>query len=570
MAMPPLKRAGAKESALKSELKALRLAQGKLEALDKGCATGARATPEAKAKFVFDLELDRFFAAWSAVCKDMRSYWRRRRDENSRRWLGTRSRALSLWSLFSCLRRYVDRPLQKPARGARVRHKNTTGMGQMCGTFFSCSERGVCKILWDGTTAPSFVGALQLVEICSLPHPFLAGLAFLAWSLAHAHDEDLKIDGLRTALMFNQVMGKSSGKLTMMAVMQEESIKGLKFCFAAWKKAVKSRSLQRFRVRRAREVFRAWLEVLLMEQHDRAAERLEAAEMELRRAGLSLERRHHHAARLEDRMAQAHLRCVGLFCAWVVSSWRMVVLYRHAQEAGREEARKALALSALQLAESMGQVSADFCRPHLQAWAGTVKHSKRLKRAAEGTIQTLVGSSISAVFKAWKLMKLSDYQAVAAALHARSRSCGELRAVAEGLVAVGGEAARRLRASEAALRAADRALHIGAARGDALEAEIRRLRLALKGHVQDAGTQGIQLKEEMEQHCSEHLAALSDHGDKIRAELRASLDMEARLQKVWRAVSEGSELTEELQDHESNQCAGLSHMSEFFNMTQFG
>ncbi|CAJ1346194.1 unnamed protein product [Effrenium voratum] len=446
MAMPPLKRAGANESALKSELKALRLAQGKLEALDKGCATGARATPEAKAKFVFDLELDRFFAAWSAVCKDMRSYWRRRRDENSRRWLGTRSRALSLWSLFSCLRRYVDRPLQKPARGARVRHKNTTGMGQMCGTFFSCSERGVCKILWDGTTAPSFVGALQLVEICSLPHPFLAGLAFLAWSLAHAHDEDLKIDGLRTALMFNQVMGKSSGKLTMMAVMQEESIKGLKFCFAAWKKAVKSRSLQRFRVRRAREVFRAWLEVLLMEQHDRAAERLEAAEMELRRAGLSLERRHHHAARLEDRMAQA-LRCVGLFCAWVVSSWRMVVLYRHAQEAGREEARKALALSALQLAESMGQVSADFCRPHLQAWAGTVKHSKRLKRAAEGTIQTLVGSSISAVFKAWKLMKLSDYQAVAAALHARSRSCGELRAVAEGLVAVGGAARRGPRAA---------------------------------------------------------------------------------------------------------------------------
>ena len=35
----------------------------------------------------------RFFVAWAAVCKDMRAYWRQRRNENSRRWLDSRSKA---------------------------------------------------------------------------------------------------------------------------------------------------------------------------------------------------------------------------------------------------------------------------------------------------------------------------------------------------------------------------------------------------------------------------------------------------------------------------------------------
>ena len=34
----------------------------------------------------------RFFVAWAAVCKDMRAYWRQRRNENSRRYLDSRSK----------------------------------------------------------------------------------------------------------------------------------------------------------------------------------------------------------------------------------------------------------------------------------------------------------------------------------------------------------------------------------------------------------------------------------------------------------------------------------------------
>ena len=258
--------------------------------------------------FIFDLELDRFFAAWCAVCADMRAYWRQRRNENSRKWLGNRSSAVALWSFFSSLRCHVHQPLKRPSRGVRVREKETN----FSGTFYSCSEKGICKIQLDGQQEVCFREAESLWEIVSSPHPFLAGLAFLAWTLSHAEHEDLKIDGLRTALMFNQVMGKSAGKLTMMAVMQEEANKGLKFCFGAWKKAMKSKSLSKFRLNRQREIFRAWLEVLFMDKHDRAIETLESTRLSIARTELLLLKKKEQCNRIKAKFDKMHCLCLDL------------------------------------------------------------------------------------------------------------------------------------------------------------------------------------------------------------------------------------------------------------------
>ena len=227
---------------------------------------------------IFDLELDRVFAAWRVVSNDARSYTRARRDKSSRLWLGTRSCTQFLWNLVLSLRCLKDEPLPaKLLRGIRCRHN----VSQRAGTLLSSSEKGICKVLFDGDSEPAFVATAQLLRISIMPHPFLAGLAFLAWALTHAHTEDLKIDSLRTSLMFNHIMGKSAGKLTMLAVIQEEAAKGLRFCFVAWRRAVKSKSLTKFRLKRQKEVFRAWLEILLMEGHDKALEFLEAAQARL-------------------------------------------------------------------------------------------------------------------------------------------------------------------------------------------------------------------------------------------------------------------------------------------------
>lgn len=256
------------------------------------------------------MELAVCFAAWRAAAAEARAYWRRRRDAAARR-LGRRG-AQALWALCSALRRYVAVEMGaagRPLKGARVRSKRTLREGQ----FFSMSEK-VCKVLLDGDQEVCFVEAKEFLELRALPHPFLAQLAFVAWTLCHAEEEDLKIEGLRTALMFNQVMGRSSGKLTMMAVMQEETQKGLKFCFAAWKKAMKSKSLKKFQVKRLKEAFKAWLEVLLMEHHDRALGMLESTQVQLKRAERNLEQKGLQRQKMKAKLDRMHfLRLVDLF-----------------------------------------------------------------------------------------------------------------------------------------------------------------------------------------------------------------------------------------------------------------
>ena len=154
-------------------------------------------------------------------------------------------------------------------------------------------------------------------------------------------------------------------------------------------------------------------------------------------------------------------------------------------------ARQALAMSALRVAETMGSVTVSYVRPHMQAWAlrlimrkpdffkvphctwpGTsmpsasdcppqVSHAKQtrnLKRAARSTVKALVGNSLSAVFRAWKQMKLSQYQTLVAKLHQRDREYSDLHVLSESFFHCSREGAERLKRMESAMLAADRAL----------------------------------------------------------------------------------------------------------------
>lgn len=154
----------------------------------------------------------------------------------------------------------------------------------------------------------------------------------------------------------------------------------------------------------------------------------------------------------------------------------MSCTYRRAQEEGKRDARTALAMSALQLSDSMTKKTTAFVTPHFQAWvplphlfyqfffaansvvlegllrrevspgrlwrfkfmykvsstkAARVKHAKKVKRAAEGTISAMLGSSLSLVFNAWKLMKMSDFQMVQAQLQRREREFNELQEISQ-------------------------------------------------------------------------------------------------------------------------------------------
>ena len=46
--------------------------------------------------------------------------------------------------------------------------------------------------------------------------------------------------------------------------------------------------------------------------------------------------------------------------------------------------------------------------------ASRVKLARKVQRAAEGTIAAMLGGSLSLVFNAWKMMKMSEFQMVQA------------------------------------------------------------------------------------------------------------------------------------------------------------
>ena len=64
----------------------------------------------------------------------------------------------------------------------------------------------------------------------------------------------------------------------------------------------------------------------------------------------------------------SNLRRLDFFLLLVLQSWRMSCTYRRAQEEGKRDARTALAMSALQLSDSMTKKTTAFVTPHFQAW----------------------------------------------------------------------------------------------------------------------------------------------------------------------------------------------------------
>ena len=53
--------------------------------------------------------------------------------------------------------------------------------------------------------------------------------------------------------------------------------------------------------------------------------------------------------------------------------------------------------------------------------AKRVKLARKVQRAAEGTIAAMLGGSLSLVFNAWKMMKMSDFQMIQAKIPDENR-----------------------------------------------------------------------------------------------------------------------------------------------------
>lgn len=176
----------------------------------------------------------------------------------------------------------------------------------------------------------------------------------------------------------------------------------------------------------------------------------------------------------------------------------------------RTVARRALALSSLKLSDHLAAMDLKGLKPLLSAWASRARQKRRVRRTAAKSL-ALLAPTLPLAFRAWKELKMSGYQAVKAEFLKRDREFQQLLEISQAFFGLSQENVQRLKHMEAALQAADRALQplglvvwrdlgprIGAARGDALELEIKRLREALTGHAEGAGARGAKLQEEVE------------------------------------------------------------------------
>ena len=172
-----------------------------------------------------------------------------------------------------------------------------------------------------------------------------------------------------------------------------------------------------------------------MEKHDRAIETLDSTRSRLSKAGQLRVKRNEQCLRIKVKLEKMHFLRLGFFNRLILQSWQMLCIYRRAQEEGKKSARQKLALSSLQLSEVMSKKTTASIMPHFQAWVARARHAKRLTKAAEGTIATMLGGSLSVVFRAWKMMKMSDYQKVAAQLQSREREFNELSEISRSFFA---------------------------------------------------------------------------------------------------------------------------------------
>eukprot|EP00913_Durusdinium_trenchii_P001305 g1203.t1 len=114
---------------------------------------------------LFDLDIERSFKAWSACARRTRILKRQKREENSRRWMGKKARAQALWNLVAGLYGFVEtyQPLSQPhslPRGARICEP-----GGRFGAFLSCSDKGMCKVLFDGLEEAELLAAAELQTV---------------------------------------------------------------------------------------------------------------------------------------------------------------------------------------------------------------------------------------------------------------------------------------------------------------------------------------------------------------------------------------------------------------------
>eukprot|EP00933_Yihiella_yeosuensis_P014823 TRINITY_DN13122_c1_g3_i2.p1 TRINITY_DN13122_c1_g3~~TRINITY_DN13122_c1_g3_i2.p1 ORF type:complete len:875 (-),score=179.93 TRINITY_DN13122_c1_g3_i2:338-2962(-) len=498
-------------SALHSELHALRVQEGRLDALLDGSASGSKAGrlaepetgPSAQGGWVFGFGIEQYFDAWSATAKEFRIWKRQRRLESAQHHLNKRGPAMALWCFSSRLQVVIEKPLpalSQLKRGQKVRELSSGNVGML----LSSTPQGVCKVSLEGDTEPTLLPAIALSKIEVLPHKFLSYLSFLAWAVAVAREDKLRSARFRAQLLTGRMGGKAHRTLTRLASIGTEPLLAARLCFDSWHSSLKAKETKR--LKHLDKFFQAWHHDLLQAKHSRAVEELQMTTEELQSARRKAVQASQSIDRFKARLQKLDVLETQLWGSWVLSAWSWV-----------RRSRKIVKSERIRCAEVASRVcdAADkrSQRVYFRAWSHAVALVRKANRAAEAFREVLRGASdlVAPIFAEWKALckELS-----------RERELDEVKELTQELYCFAKEAAGRAKKMESALLAADRALQAGASHSDTLEREVLQLSERLR-HQQAALQAPISPEDEQRKHHVEQ---------QLRSELKDSEAKQARLQ----------------------------------------
>eukprot|EP00435_Cladocopium_sp_Y103_P005953 s1038_g1.t3 len=330
--------------------------------------------------YVFDLETEWYFRAWSSIAKTMRTAKRQKREENSRRYLGKPARAQTLWALVDGLYGHETlRPLGLHGAGRLLRGQRMRRLFGEGGTFLSCMEKGArCKVLFDGKSEAETVASEELFKVQTGAHPYAAAVAFLVWNLFTVSQNQLRLARLRSELGYHRGWGKIGRALLRMTTFSDPSL-ALQLTLRRWRSCLVQKEAKRLRLERLQQVFKAWFEVLVMVKYNNAMDQLERTSEKLQTAKTKCLEAETRTEKMKapfsffqrercDAYYSRNLEDQGYTPGEVLFAWQWAVKLSRSTKDFALQARLRRAEQTLKLSDSFGQGTADL-KPIFQAWS---------------------------------------------------------------------------------------------------------------------------------------------------------------------------------------------------------
>ncbi|CAE7861532.1 unnamed protein product, partial [Symbiodinium necroappetens] len=254
----------------------------------------------------------------------------------------------------------------------------------------------------------------------------------------------------------------------------------MKFLLTRWHNFVAAKEMEKSRLRRLREVFKAWFDVLVMVKHNNALDRLDETKLELENARAKCLKAARRREWLKVQVDRACAMELDFWGSWVLWAWFDVVRVSRDERDSTLQARLARAAATLKLSESMGKAGVDFLKPLVSAWATLVLRQRKARAAAAQRVYGVGSDTLRKVFQAWQEIKNAEFENIKRQLRRKEEDFQELQSLSSRLYTFSKHASSRVEHLESALRAAERALFAGQDRGETLEREVLGLQSQLQ------------------------------------------------------------------------------------------